>query len=197
MVLLLVLQPGKPGLEVLVTEGAFERPVLRVQDHVLLQVRPASEGLQANSTFPAITLPLLFSKKLLNVVWMKPTDVLGQSLLASVQLAAEGTLVLLLLKRGVAGMLVPVDTQIGLGGVALQTDVALEWLLSCVHSGVTLILTCTVKDLFTFGTLEYLLAGADNDDWSQAFGVHWTLGGASCSWIGILPISLFASAHKT
>lgn len=70
---------------------------------------------------------------------------LGQSLLASVQLAAEGTLVLLLLKRGVAGMLVPVDTQIGLGGVALQTDVALEWLLSCVHSGVTLILTFLKK----------------------------------------------------
>lgn len=48
MVLLLVLQPGKPGLEVLVAEGALERPVLRVQDHVFLQVRPASEGLQAN-----------------------------------------------------------------------------------------------------------------------------------------------------
>lgn len=65
---------------------------------------------------------------------------LGQSLLASMQLAAEGTLVLLFLKRGVAGMLVPVDTQIGFGRVALQTDVALEWLLPCVHSGVTLIL---------------------------------------------------------
>lgn len=66
---------------------------------------------------------------------------LGQSLLAGMQLAAEGTLVLLLLKRGVAGMLTPMDTKIGLGGIALQTDVALEWLLSCVHSGVTLILT--------------------------------------------------------
>lgn len=48
MVLLLVLQSGKPGLEILVAEGAFERPVLCVQDHVLLQVRPAGEGLQAN-----------------------------------------------------------------------------------------------------------------------------------------------------
>lgn len=48
MELLLVLQPGKPRLEVFVTEGAFERPVLGVQDHVLLQVRPACEGLQTN-----------------------------------------------------------------------------------------------------------------------------------------------------
>lgn len=36
MVLLLVLESGKPGLEVFITEGAFERPVLGVQDHVLL-----------------------------------------------------------------------------------------------------------------------------------------------------------------
>lgn len=69
-----------------------------------------------------------------------PADVLGQSLLAGMQLAAEGTLVLLLLKRGVVGVLAPVDAQIGLGGVALQADVALERLLSSVHSGVTLIL---------------------------------------------------------
>lgn len=45
MVLLLVLQSGKPGLEVLVTEGALEGAVLAVQDHVLFQVRPAREGL--------------------------------------------------------------------------------------------------------------------------------------------------------
>lgn len=43
--LLLVLQPGKPGLEVLVAEGALEGPILGVEDHVLLQVRPPSEGL--------------------------------------------------------------------------------------------------------------------------------------------------------
>lgn len=48
MVLFLVLQPGEPGLEVFVTEGAFKRPVLGVQDHVLLQMRPAGEGLQTN-----------------------------------------------------------------------------------------------------------------------------------------------------
>lgn len=48
MILFLVLESGKPGLEVLVTEGAFERSVLRVQDHVLLQMRPAGESLQTN-----------------------------------------------------------------------------------------------------------------------------------------------------
>lgn len=48
MVLFLVLQPGKPGLEVFVTEGAFKGPVLSVQDHVLLKMRPPCEGLQAD-----------------------------------------------------------------------------------------------------------------------------------------------------
>lgn len=48
MELFLVLQPGKPGLEVLVAEGALEGPVLGVEDHVLLQVRPPGEGLQAD-----------------------------------------------------------------------------------------------------------------------------------------------------
>lgn len=43
-----MLQPGKPGLEVLVTEGALEGPILGVEDHVLLQVRPPAEGLQAD-----------------------------------------------------------------------------------------------------------------------------------------------------
>lgn len=101
MELLLVLQPGKPGLEVLVTEGALEGPVLGVQDHVLLQVRPPGEGLQADlirddqrmgqrsravtkkpgfleggtrsyATFPAVALLLPLGKKLLNVFWVKP-----------------------------------------------------------------------------------------------------------------------------
>lgn len=48
MELFLVLQPGKPGLEVLVAEGALEGPILGVEDHVLLQVRPPGEGLQAD-----------------------------------------------------------------------------------------------------------------------------------------------------
>lgn len=43
-----MLQPGKPGLEVLVAEGALEGPILGVEDHVLLQVRPPGEGLQAD-----------------------------------------------------------------------------------------------------------------------------------------------------
>lgn len=43
-----MLQPRKPGLEVLVAEGALEGPVLGVEDHVLLQVRPPGEGLQAD-----------------------------------------------------------------------------------------------------------------------------------------------------
>lgn len=48
MELLLVFQPGKPGFEVFITEGAFKRPVLAVQDHVLLQMRFASEGLETD-----------------------------------------------------------------------------------------------------------------------------------------------------
>lgn len=46
--LFLVLQSRKPGFEVFITEGAFERPVLAVQDHVLLQVRLAGEGLETD-----------------------------------------------------------------------------------------------------------------------------------------------------
>lgn len=48
MVLFLVLEPGKPGPEVLIGEGAFEGPVVGVQDHVLRQMRPASENLQTD-----------------------------------------------------------------------------------------------------------------------------------------------------
>lgn len=83
-------------------------------------------------------------RRLLGVV-SPPANVLGQGLLAGMQFAAEGTFVLLLLEGGVAGVLLPVDAQVGLGGVALQTDVALERLLSRVHSGVTLILTLKIQ----------------------------------------------------
>lgn len=175
MVLFLVLQPGKPGLEVFVTEGAFEGPVLGVQDHVLLQMRPAGEALQTNSTFPAFTLPLSLGEKLLDVVWMKSPNMLSQSFLASMQFVTEGALVLFLLEGSVAGVFLLVYGQVGLGGVALKTDVTLEGFLPCVHSGVTLILPCTVKGLVTFGALESLLAGGLDDDWSQTFRVHWTL----------------------
>lgn len=65
---------------------------------------------------------------------------LGQSFLAGMEFAAEGTFVLLLGEGGVAGVLLLVNGQVGLGGVALETDVTLEWFLSRVHSGVTLIL---------------------------------------------------------
>lgn len=56
------------------------------------------------------------------------------------EFAAEGACVLLLPEGGVTGVLLPVDGQVGLGGVALKTDVTLERLLSGVNSGVTLIL---------------------------------------------------------
>lgn len=179
MELFLVLQSGKPGLEVLITESAFEGSFLSVEDHVFLKMRPPGEGLQTNCTFPAFTLPLPLGEKLLNVVWMKPPDVLGQSFLAGVEFVTERTLVLLLLEGGVGGVFLLVDGQIGLGGVALKTDLTLEWLLSCVHSGVTFIFSCSVKGLVTFWTLQGLFAGSLDDDWSQTLRIHRTLGRAS------------------
>lgn len=151
-----------------------------MQDHVLLQMRFASEGLETDSTFPAFTLPLPFGKKLLDVVWMKPPDVLGQGFLAGMEFVAEGTFVLLFLEGDVAGVLLLVYGQVRLGGVTLQTDVTLERFLACVHSSVALIFPCTVKRLVTFGALEDLLAGVLDDDWSQTFRIHWTLVRASC-----------------
>lgn len=65
---------------------------------------------------------------------------LGQGFLAGVEFAAERTLVILLLEGCITGVLLLVNSQVRLGGVALQTDVTLEWFLSCVHSGVTLVL---------------------------------------------------------
>lgn len=65
---------------------------------------------------------------------------LGQSFLAGMEFATEGALVLFLLEGSVTGVLLLVYCQIRLGGVALKTDVTLERFLSCVHSGVTLVL---------------------------------------------------------
>lgn len=65
---------------------------------------------------------------------------LSQGFLAGMEFATEGAFVLLLLQGSVAGVLLLVYGQVRLGGVALKTDVTLEWFLSCVHSGVTLIL---------------------------------------------------------
>lgn len=73
---------------------------------------------------------------------VSPLDVLGEGFLAGVEFAADGAGVLLLLEGGVAAVLLLVEGQVGLGGVALKTDVALERLLSRVHSGVALILPC-------------------------------------------------------
>lgn len=64
---------------------------------------------------------------------------LGQGFLAGMEFVAEGTFVLLLLEGSIAGVLLLVDGQVGLGRVALKTDVTLEWFLSCVHSGMALI----------------------------------------------------------
>lgn len=112
MVLFLVFQPRKPGLEVFVTEGAFERSVLGVQDHVLLQMRPAAEDLQTNCTFPALALPLSLGKELLDVIRMKPPDMFGEGFLACMEFATEGTFVLLLLEGGVTGVLLLVHSQV-------------------------------------------------------------------------------------
>lgn len=65
---------------------------------------------------------------------------LGQGFLAGVEFAAERALVILLLEGCITGVLLLVNSQVRLGGVALQTDVTLERFLSCVHSGVTLVL---------------------------------------------------------
>lgn len=65
---------------------------------------------------------------------------LGQGFLAGMEFTTEGAFVLLLLEGSVTRVLLLVYGQVRLGGVPLKTDVTLEWFLSCVHSGVTLIL---------------------------------------------------------
>lgn len=53
-----------------------------------------TEGLVTDVTFPAFTLLLLLSEKLLEVVGMKSLDMSAESLLAGMEFVAEGTLVL-------------------------------------------------------------------------------------------------------
>lgn len=65
----------------------------------------------------------------------------GQGFFAGMQFVTERALVLLRLKRSVTVMLLLVNSQIGLGRVALKADVTLERFLSSVHSGVTFILS--------------------------------------------------------
>lgn len=71
---------------------------------------------------------------------VSPPHMLGQGFLAGMEFVAAGTFVLLLLKWGVVGVLLLVYSQVRLRRVALKTDVTLEWFLTCVHSGVTLVL---------------------------------------------------------
>lgn len=73
---------------------------------------------------------------------------LGQGFLAGMEFAAERTFVLLLLEGSVAGVLLLVNGQVRLGGVPLKTDVTLERFLSCVHSGVTLILPYKMRKTY-------------------------------------------------
>lgn len=80
---------------------------------------------------------------------VSPLDVLGEGFLAGVEFATEGARVLLLLEGRVAAVLLLVEGQVGLGGVALKTDVTLERLLSRVHPGVALILPCKIAQIFT------------------------------------------------
>lgn len=71
---------------------------------------------------------------------------LGQGFGAGVEFVTEGTLVLFHLEGRVAGVLLLVNRQVGLGGVALQADVTLEGLLFGVHSGVTLVLPWSTRE---------------------------------------------------
>lgn len=74
---------------------------------------------------------------------------LGQGFLAGMEFVTVGAFVLLLLDGCIAGVLLLVYSQVRLGGVALKTDVTLEWFLSCVHSGVTLILPYKMQEMCT------------------------------------------------
>lgn len=76
---------------------------------------------------------------------VSPPHMLGQGFLAGVEFVAKGALVLLFLKGSVTGMFLLVHGQVRLGGVALKTDVTLEWFLSRVHAGVTLIFAWKTK----------------------------------------------------
>lgn len=69
-----------------------------------------------------------------------PLNVLGQCLLAGVELITARAPVLLLRDLCVRTVLLPVDSQVRLCGIALVTDITLKGLLTCVHTCVALIL---------------------------------------------------------
>lgn len=68
-----------------------------------------------------------------------------------------------LLEGSIVSVLLLVDSEIGLGGVALLADVTLKWLLSGVDSNVALIFSLSVKCFITLWTLQGLLVGAFDD----------------------------------
>lgn len=68
-----------------------------------------------------------------------PLHVLGERLPAGVELMTVRALVLLLVKVGFAAVLLPVNSQVILGRIALVTNITLKGLLTCVHAGVALV----------------------------------------------------------
>ena len=71
----LMFQSCKSGFKVLFTVGTLKWFILRVKDHMLFQMRSASEGLLTNIAFPTFTLCLFNRKKFLHILWMKPLHV--------------------------------------------------------------------------------------------------------------------------
>lgn len=71
-----------------------------------------TEGLVTDITFPAFTLLLLLSEKLLEVVRMKSLDVSAESLLAGMKLVAEGTFVLFPLDGRITVMFLLVHSEV-------------------------------------------------------------------------------------
>lgn len=134
--------------------GALEGLVLGVQDHVFLQVRPPSEIFLANLTFPTFTLSLPNGNKLLCIFRMKSLHVLGERLPAGVELMTVRTLVLLLMKVGVAAVLLPVNSQVILCRIALVTNITLKGLLTCVHTCVALVFPYPVEGFIAYGALQ-------------------------------------------
>ncbi len=78
---------------------------------------------------------------------------LGKGFFAGMEFAAKGAFVLLLRKGSITGMLLFVYGQVRLGGVALKTYVTLEWFLTRMHSGVTLILAYEMQKKCKFNIL--------------------------------------------
>lgn len=61
------------------------------------------------------------------------------------ELIAVGTFVLLLMEVSVTGVFFSMHCQVGLGGVALVTNITFKRLLTCVDTGVALVFTWTTE----------------------------------------------------